>query len=94
MKGQKKVPVRRCVGCNERKEKKELVRVIRTPDGSIETDISGKANGRGAYICRGGMDCLRKARRNHSLERSLGMSIPAEVYDRLEEELGNTGGTA
>ena len=86
----KKVPVRRCVGCQERKEKKEMIRVIRTQEGEFLLDATGKKNGRGAYICPSG-ECLRKAVRNRGLERSFRQPIPAEVYEALEKEMGLLG---
>ena len=82
----KKQPIRRCTGCGERFFKKELIRVLRTPDGEIVLDEGGKRSGRGAYICKNA-DCLKKARRARRLEASLECSIPNEVYDRLECEL-------
>ena len=86
----KKVPVRRCVGCQEMKEKKERIRVIRTQEGEFLLDATGKKNGRGAYICPSG-ECLRKAVRNRGLERSFRQPIPAEVYEALEKEMGLLG---
>ena len=83
----KKIPMRKCVGCGEMKEKKELIRVIKTPEDEILLDITGRANGRGAYICNN-KDCLMKAGRNKGLERSLKSPIPTEVLERLEKELG------
>ena len=68
------------------KDKKELIRVIRTPEDSIELDFTGKKNGRGAYLCNN-PDCLAKAKKKKSLDRSLKMAVPAEVYDRLAEEM-------
>ena len=89
---QKKIPQRQCMGCRERKAKKELIRVVRTTEGSVILDFSGKANGRGAYICPQ-MECLQKAQKAKSLERSLEVPIPQEVYERLEKEMGeNIGG--
>nr|WP_027870182.1 YlxR family protein [[Eubacterium] cellulosolvens] len=82
----RKVPMRKCVGCNEKKEKKELIRILRTPEGEVVLDESGRSNGRGAYICRDA-SCLEKARKNRGLTRSLGMEIPDEVYERLEKEM-------
>ncbi len=82
----KKQPIRRCTGCGEHFPKKELVRVLRTPDGEIILDETGKKSGRGAYICKA-QSCLKKARKARRLESSLECSIPDEVYDRLEEEL-------
>ncbi len=82
----KKVPMRQCTGCGERKEKKELLRIIRTAENVVELDDTGKKNGRGAYICNS-VNCLALARKRKSLERSLNMEIPAEVYDDLEKEM-------
>lgn len=84
----KKVPLRQCVGCGEMKGKKDMVRVLRTAEGDICLDITGKKNGRGAYVCKSG-ECLKKARRNKGLERSFKMNIPNEVYDSLEKEFEN-----
>ena len=83
---QKKIPQRQCMGCRERMAKKELIRVVRGTDGTVGLDFSGKLNGRGAYICPK-MECLVKARKAKSLERSLEAQIPEEVYDRLEKEM-------
>lgn len=82
----KKMPVRRCVGCQEMKTKKEMIRVIRDPEGQFLLDTTGKKNGRGAYICPN-PDCLAKAVRNKGLERSFKQSIPKEVYEILEKEM-------
>lgn len=82
----KKIPMRQCVGCREMKPKKELVRVVRSPEGEISMDLRGKAPGRGAYVCRS-MECLRRARKSRALERGFDTAIPQEVYDRLEQEL-------
>jgi len=82
----KKVPLRRCAGCNEQKSKKEFVRVVRTPEGSIILDETGKANGRGVYLCPN-KACLQKARKAKRLERNLDMQIPDEIYAELEEKL-------
>ncbi len=84
---EKKVPLRRCVGCNEQKTKKELVRVIRTPEGEILLDESGKANGRGVYLCPK-KSCLQMARKAKRLERNLKVAIPDEIWTLLEEKLG------
>lgn len=78
----KKIPMRRCVGCGEVKSKKELIRVIRTPEGEICLDLTGRANGRGAYLCNN-PDCLKKAQKRRSLGRSLGCEIPQEIYEEL-----------
>uniref|UniRef100_UPI0040578B25 RNase P modulator RnpM n=1 Tax=Acetatifactor sp. TaxID=1872090 RepID=UPI0040578B25 len=84
----KKVPLRQCVGCGEMNGKKEMMRVLKTAEGDICLDITGKKNGRGAYLCKSG-ECLKKARKNKGLERSFKMSIPNEVYDSLEKEFEN-----
>ncbi len=81
----KKIPMRQCVGCGEMKSKKEMMRVLKTPESEIVLDVTGKKNGRGAYLCKSG-ECLLKARKNKGLERSFKMSIPNEVYDNLEKE--------
>ena len=83
---QKKIPQRQCMGCRERKAKKELIRVVRTPEGEVCLDFSGKLNGRGSYLCPD-PECLKKAQKAKSLERSLEVPIPQEVYDRLEKEM-------
>lgn len=82
----KKLPVRRCVGCGEHLPKNTLVRVLRTPEGEIILDLSGKKSGRGAYICKKA-SCLKKARKSRRIEASLECSIPETVYDRMEEEI-------
>lgn len=83
---QKKIPQRQCMGCRERKAKRELIRVVRGTDGNITVDFSGKVNGRGAYICPD-PECLRKAQKAKSLERSLETPIPEQVYERLMKEV-------
>ena len=87
---QKKIPQRQCMGCRERKAKKEMIRVVRTPEGAVCLDFSGKLSGRGAYICPN-PECLKKARKAKSLERSLEVAIPDEVYERLEKEMADNG---
>lgn len=82
----KKIPQRQCLGCNEHKPKSELLRVVRSPEGEISLDFTGKKSGRGAYICRS-LDCLKKARRSRRIDRNLDCTIPDEVYDRMETEL-------
>ena len=81
----KKMPQRQCLGCGEMKEKKEMLRVIKTPEGEICLDPTGRKNGRGAYVCMSG-DCLEKARKNRGLERSLKKPIPEAVYEELAKE--------
>lgn len=83
---QKKVPIRRCVGCGEGKPKKELVRVVRSANGEICLDESGKKPGRGAYICPQG-SCLAKAQKRKSLQRAFEGAVPQEVYESLENAL-------
>ncbi len=82
----RKQPVRRCTGCGEHFPKNSLMRVLRTPEGEIVLDATGKKSGRGAYICKSAA-CLKKARKARRLEASLECSIPDDVYNRLEEEL-------
>lgn len=81
----KKIPLRQCVGCGEMKSKKEMMRVLKTAENEIVLDVTGKKNGRGAYLCMSG-ECLKKAGKCKGLERSFKMSIPDEVYDALEKE--------
>lgn len=83
---QRKIPLRRCTGCNEQKPKKELVRVVRSPQGEIALDRVGKMPGRGAYLCSSAQ-CLAKARKAKRLERALDAQIPPEVYERIEQEI-------
>ena len=84
----KKIPQRQCLGCNEHKPKKELLRVVRSPEGEISLDFTGKKSGRGAYICRD-VRCLKKARKSRRIDRNLECAIPEEVYDRMERELAD-----
>ena len=83
---QKKIPLRQCLGCREMKPKRELIRVVRPPEGAVRLDPKGRANGRGAYLCPS-RDCLKKAVRSKALERAFGVSIPPEVYAALEAEM-------
>ena len=83
---QKKIPMRQCMGCRERLEKRQLIRVVRSPEGEVSLDFSGKKNGRGAYLCPD-PQCLKKAIKSKSLDRSLEVTIPREIYDRLEKEM-------
>lgn len=83
---EKKIPLRKCSGCGEMKPKKELIRVVRSPEGEIALDLTGRMAGRGAYVCPS-LSCLQAARKAHRLERSFGCAIPSEVYDRMEQEL-------
>lgn len=86
----KKIPMRQCVGCQEMKSKKEMLRVLKTAEDEIVLDATGRKNGRGAYLCFS-KECLAKARKNKGLERSLKMAIPSAVYDSLEKELDELG---
>lgn len=94
---QKKVPMRKCTGCNEMKEKRELIRVVKGPDvkdedgnviaqGEISLDLTGRKSGRGAYVCRN-LSCFEKARKARRFERSLSCKIPEEVYEQMQNEL-------
>ncbi len=87
----RKTPMRMCAGCGESKPKMELVRVVRSPEGEISIDLTGKKPGRGAYLCRSA-GCLKKARKSKRIDRSLEMSIPEAVYDALEEEMAGLEG--
>lgn len=89
----KKIPVRQCLGCREMKPKRELVRIVRSPDGAIALDKAGKLPGRGAYLCPDA-ECLKKARKSRAVERALDTAVPPEIYDELtarmeSEVLGN-----
>ena len=88
MSTEKKVPMRKCVGCGEMKSKKEMMRVLKTAENEIVLDTTGRKNGRGAYLCFC-KECLQKAAKNRGLERSLKMAIPKEVYESLEREFEN-----
>ena len=81
----KKIPLRKCVGCGEMKEKRELIRVVRSPEGEISLDKTGRKPGRGAYLCPW-LDCLRAAHKAHRLERTFSCAVPEDIYNRLEEE--------
>ena len=83
---QKKIPQRQCMGCRERKEKRQMIRVVRTPEGNVTLDFGGKMNGRGAYICPN-PECLKKALRSKALDRSLEVTIPEQVIAWLEKEM-------
>ncbi len=82
----KKIPMRMCIGCGEMKPKKELIRVVKSPEGDISLDITGKKSGRGAYICHNS-ECLGKARKARKLEKSFSCRIDDEVYENMEKEL-------
>ena len=83
---QKKVPMRMCVGCREMKPKRELLRVVRSPEGEISFDLTGRKSGRGAYVCHDPA-CLKRARKSRALERAFETAIPPEVYDALEAQM-------
>jgi Predicted nucleic-acid-binding protein implicated in transcription termination len=85
MQGKKK-PSRQCIGCRESKEKKELIRIVKTPDGEFCIDRTGRQNGRGAYLCDNS-ECLAKARKTNALNRSFRISVPDKIYDELERQL-------
>ena len=84
----RKIPQRQCVGCREMKDKKSLIRVVKSPEGAISLDFVGKKPGRGAYVCRDEA-CLKKARKSKALERAFELQIPEQVYDALEREMGD-----
>ncbi len=83
---QKKIPIRQCVGCRERKAKKELIRIVKSPEGVISLDFSGKANGRGAYLCCS-TECLNKAMKSRAIERAFEEAVSQEIFDRLSREI-------
>ena len=83
---QKKIPQRQCMGCRERKAKKEMIRVVRGTDGTVNLDFSGKAPGRGAYLCPN-MECLKRARKGRALERAFDCAVTPEIYDALERAM-------
>ena len=82
----KKIPMRQCVGCREMKPKRELLRVVRSPEGEIALDFRGRNPGRGAYVCPDAA-CLARAKKSRALERAFGISVPDEVYDQLSRQL-------
>lgn len=82
----KKVPMRQCTGCREMKPKRELIRVVRSPENEIALDFKGKAQGRGAYVCKS-QECLKKAIKSKALEKSLEVSIPDEIYSQLKAQM-------
>ncbi len=87
----RKIPQRQCLGCREMKNKKDLIRVVRSPAGTIRLDFKGKRPGRGASVCPD-PQCLAKARKSRALERAFETAIPAEVYDQLERQMGEDHG--
>ena len=82
----KKIPLRMCTGCMEMKPKKELIRIVKSPEGEVSVDLTGKKSGRGAYICKS-VKCLKKAVKSHRIDRNLECTIPDEVYEKMEKEL-------
>lgn len=82
----KKIPMRKCVGCAQMKEKRELIRIVRSPEGEIHLDLTGKMSGKGAYICRNS-ECFRKAVKAKRFERAFECAIPTEVFDKIGKEL-------
>ena len=82
----RKIPQRKCVGCGTSKDKKELIRVVKNAEGEISVDLTGKKNGRGAYICHNA-ECLKKAKKAGRLERSFECQISEEIYTRLMQEI-------
>lgn len=87
----KKVPLRMCKGCGEMFDKRTLVRVVRSPEGEVSLDLTGKKSGRGAYVCKN-PDCLAKARKKKAFERELSVQISDEIYIQMEEEMKNAQG--
>ena len=83
----KKVPMRSCCGCREKKAKRELIRVVRSPEGEVSLDVTGRKAGRGVYLCNN-KSCLAKAKKSHALSRALECEIPEDVFERLEGEIG------
>ena len=82
----KKIPMRQCLGCREMKQKRELIRVVRSPEGEISLDSKGKKPGRGAYVCRS-EDCLKRAVKTKALSRAFGMEVPAEIMEAMNEQM-------
>ncbi len=87
----KKIPLRQCVGCREMKEKAQLIRAVRSPEGEVTLDFKGKKPGRGAYLCKN-IECLKRARKSRALERAFSQALPPEVYEQMEAELAKGGG--
>lgn len=83
---QRKIPMRQCLGCRTMFPKRELIRVVRSPEGRLSLDFKGKAPGRGAYLCPN-PDCLKKARKSRAIERAFSVSVPEEVYEALEARM-------
>lgn len=87
----KKIPLRMCKGCGEMFDKRTLVRVVRSPEGEVSLDLTGKKSGRGAYVCKN-PDCLAKARKKKAFERELAVQISDDIYNQMEEEMKNAQG--
>ena len=87
----RKIPMRQCLGCNEHKPKAELIRIVRSPEGEVSLDLTGKKSGRGAYICRS-KACLKKVRKSGRVAHNLECEISPQVYDRMEAELDASEG--
>lgn len=87
----RKIPERRCLGCNTSYPKSELIRVVRTPEGEIELDLTGRKNGRGAYICKKA-ECFRSARKKNRFSVNLNVEIPAEILDGIERQIAECEG--
>ena len=83
---QRKIPMRQCLGCRTMFPKRELIRVVRSPEGELSLDFKGKAPGRGAYLCPN-LECLKKARKARAIERAFSVSVPEEVYEALEARM-------
>jgi predicted RNA-binding protein YlxR (DUF448 family) len=84
----KKIPMRQCLGCNEHKPKREMIRVVRDPEGVVSLDFNGKKSGRGAYICPSAA-CFAKARKAKRIEHVLECSIPTDIYDEMEQSIAS-----
>ncbi len=82
----KKIPMRQCVGCREMKEKRALIRVVKSPEGAVSLDFKGKLPGRGAYVCPNG-ECVKRARKSRALERAFSAPLPPEVWEELEQQM-------
>lgn len=87
----KKVPLRMCTGCGEMFDKRTLVRVVKSPQGEVSLDLTGKKAGRGAYVCNN-LECLKKARKKKAFERAFQMQIDEDVYNKMEEEMNHAKG--
>lgn len=90
MGAEKKIPQRQCIGCGDMKNKRDLIRILKDAEGNISIDVTGRKNGRGAYLCRS-LDCFKKAVKGKGLERSFKVAIPKEVYESLEKEMEQIG---